>query len=81
MSFRWKLADPQVETVERLRREVSLSPMLAQCLVNRSVKTESEARAFLTPRLQALEDPFLLSGGHGSHSVSKCSLLSTKADV
>jgi len=58
--YRWLLPTPQPELAARLAAELSLSPMLAQCLVNRGLAEPAAAMAFLEPRLKYLQDPFRL---------------------
>ncbi|MBW1681506.1 MAG: single-stranded-DNA-specific exonuclease RecJ [Deltaproteobacteria bacterium] len=43
-----------------LAAETGLSPLLAQVLINRGIRTAAAARAFLEPRLTDLCDPLLL---------------------
>jgi len=57
---RWQLADPQPLLTEPICRELSIDPLLAQCLVNRGYTEPAQADAFLRPRLKQLADPFLL---------------------
>src|SRR5262249_21816310 len=60
MKFRWSLAPPQPLLAEQLARELGLSPLLAQCLINRGLSEASGVGGFLQPRLKHLADPFLL---------------------
>lgn len=60
MTFRWNIAPPQPLFVAKLVEELRLSPLLAQCLLNRGLNEPTAAAAFLEPRLKALADPFLL---------------------
>jgi single-stranded-DNA-specific exonuclease len=60
MKFRWSLAPPQPLLAEQLARELGLSPLLAQCLLNRGSSEPSAIGGFLQPRLQHLADPFRL---------------------
>jgi len=60
MKFRWSLAPPQPLLAEQLARELGLSPLLAQCLLNRGMNDPSGIGGFLQPRLKHLADPFLL---------------------
>lgn len=60
MNYRWSLAPPQPLLVRRLVEALKLSPLLAQCLVNRGLVEPDRAAAFLAPRLRHLTDPFLL---------------------
>ena len=58
--FRWTVAPPQPLLVDVLVRELRVSPLLAQCLLNRGLSTPADGDRFLEPRLRQLADPFLL---------------------
>ncbi|MGE3309422.1 MAG: single-stranded-DNA-specific exonuclease RecJ [Limisphaerales bacterium] len=60
MKYRWLLAPPRPEEALRLSREIGISPLLGQCLINRDFSTGEAVSAFLNPRLRDLGDPFLL---------------------
>ena len=60
MKYRWSLAPSQPLLTGQLIRELSISPLLAQCLVNRGVVTKEEVSDFLKPRLKLLADPYLI---------------------
>lgn len=60
MKFRWNLAPPQPLLTNVLAAQIKISPLLAQCLVNRGFSEPSVIENFLTPRLKNLADPFLL---------------------
>jgi len=60
MKFRWSLAPPQPLLADRLASQLKISPLLAQCLLNRGFSEPSAIPAFLRPRLKNLTDPFLL---------------------
>jgi single-stranded-DNA-specific exonuclease len=60
MKFRWSLATPQPLLAETLAAQLKISPLLAQCLVNRSFDAAEAIEKFLSPRLKNLADPFLL---------------------
>ncbi len=60
MKFRWSLATPQPLLAETLAAQLKISPLLAQCLVNRGFDTPEVIGKFLSPRLKNLADPFLL---------------------
>jgi len=60
VKFRWNLAPSQPLLTGQLIRELPLSPLLAQCLVNRGVVTKEEVNAYLKPKLKLLADPFLI---------------------
>ena len=60
MKFRWSLATPQPLLTETLAAPLGITPLLAQCLVNRGFSELPVIRSFLSPRLKNLADPFLL---------------------
>ena len=60
MKFRWSIAPSQPLLTENLSAALKLSPLLAQCLVNRSLTEPGQIEKFLAPRLKNLADPFLL---------------------
>ncbi len=60
MNSRWSLAPAQPMLVEPLARRLKLSPLLAQCLLNRGLSDAESITRFLQPRLKNLTDPFLL---------------------
>ncbi len=61
MEKQWvTLAQGDPERVETLARELDISPVLANLLVQRGVETSLEADRFFNPRMEHLHDPFLL---------------------
>ena len=60
MKYRWHIAPAQPLLVEPLAARLGISPLLAQCLVNRGLSDPAAMEAFLEPRLKNLADPFLL---------------------
>jgi single-stranded-DNA-specific exonuclease len=60
IAHRWLTAPSQPALADFLARELSVSPLLAQCLLNRGVSEPDPARRFLRPRLKDLADPFLI---------------------
>ena len=60
MKFRWSPAPPQPLLTEKLAAVLRISPLLAQCLLNRGHSEPSAIEHFLSPRLKNLADPFLL---------------------
>jgi len=60
MKFRWTLAPPQPLLAGQLASGLGVSPLLAQCLLNRGLSEPPRINAFLQPRLKQLADPFLL---------------------
>src|SRR5262245_29930432 len=62
MRYRWTIAPEQPALATFLARELQISNLLAQCLLNRGLSEPSLIRLFLEPRLKNLADPFLLPG-------------------
>src|ERR1700677_1674892 len=62
MKCRWSLATPQPLLAGQLASTLKISPLLAQCLLNRGFSEPAEIGNFLEPRLKQLSDPFLLPG-------------------
>lgn len=60
MKYRWSLAPAQPLLARPLATQLKLSPLLAQCLINRGLSEPDSIRKFLQPRLKHLADPFLL---------------------
>jgi single-stranded-DNA-specific exonuclease len=60
MKFRWTPAPPQPLLAGQLASRLGISPLLAQCLINRGFSEPSAIENFLKPRLKNLVDPFLL---------------------
>src|SRR5471032_702832 len=60
MKFRWSPAPPQPLLADQLASQLKISPLLAQCLLNRDFSEASAIQNFLQPRLKNLADPFLL---------------------
>ena len=60
MKYRWSIAPAQPELARHLAKTHAVSPLLAQCLINRGFSEPEETSTFLSPRLKQLADPFLL---------------------
>ncbi len=60
MKFRWSLIPTQSALVACLQQELSISPLLAQCLLLRGFSEPDTIRRFLQPQLKQLADPFLI---------------------
>jgi len=60
MKHRWMPAPPQPLLVEKLSATLGVTPLLAQCLVNRGLSDAEVIGRFLNPKLKSLADPFLL---------------------
>ena len=60
MKYRWSIAPSQPALAEFLAGQLKISPLLAQCLLNRGFSEPEPITRFLEPRLKNLADPFLL---------------------
>ena len=60
MACRWIINRTNPEYIAYIARIASVSPMLAQVLVNRGLKTAVQLDAFLNPDISKLADPFAL---------------------
>jgi single-stranded-DNA-specific exonuclease len=78
MKFRWTMAPPQPLLAETLAASLKISPLLAQCLLNRGHSDPLEIEKFLAPRLKHLADPFLLP--HMAPAVERLLRAHTRAE-
>ena len=62
MHRRWLVKRTNPEYIIYLSKILSISPVLAQILINRGIKTPHEIYDFLNPRISNLSDPFELPG-------------------
>src|SRR5687767_3631921 len=60
VKYRWSIAPSQPALAEFLAKRLNISPLLAQCLLNRGFSEPEPISRFLEPRLKNLADPFLL---------------------
>src|SRR5580765_4138103 len=60
MKFRWSLAPSQPLLAGQIANALKISPLFAQCLLNRGFSEVERISHFLQPRLKNLSDPFLL---------------------
>ena len=60
MACRWTINRTNPEYIAYVARIASVSPLLAQVLVNRGFKTAAQLDAFLNPDISKLADPFAL---------------------
>jgi single-stranded-DNA-specific exonuclease len=60
MKFRWSIAPSQPALAAALAKQLGVSPLLAQCLLNRGHSEPDAVARFLEPRLRHLADPFAL---------------------
>ena len=64
MYFKWNFDKPNSErqqVAKELAEKIGMSPILADLLVRRGIKTESAAKRFFRPMLNELIDPFLMN--------------------
>lgn len=57
-----KIAQPDKIAIDNLSKELGISRILAQILVNRKIESASEAEHFLRPKLDHLHNPLQLKG-------------------
>ncbi|MBL7081854.1 MAG: single-stranded-DNA-specific exonuclease RecJ [Candidatus Omnitrophica bacterium] len=57
-----KIAQPDKIAIDNLSKELGISRILAQILVNRKIESASEAERFLRPKLDHLHNPLQLKG-------------------
>lgn len=56
----WRVATPSVDEAAGLARDVGISPVVAQVLLNRGIVSADQARRFLYGGAETLADPFLM---------------------
>ena len=64
MHFKWNYQPPTSEqqtAAKELGEKIGMSPILANLLIQRGIKTESAAKRFFRPMLNELIDPFLMN--------------------
>jgi single-stranded-DNA-specific exonuclease len=62
MRKRWNIKNQDLVNQRLLTEELAISPVIAQILINRSIRTPQEADFFLNPSLLSLHDPMLMKG-------------------
>jgi len=58
--YQWRVAPEQPVLAQHLSKQIGISQLLAQCLLNRGFSEPETILRFLEPRLKNLADPFLL---------------------
>ena len=58
MKYRWVYRETNEELKDQISKELGISPVLANLLVNRGISTPSAASHFIKPYLKDLHDPF-----------------------
>jgi single-stranded-DNA-specific exonuclease len=64
MNFKWNYEQPSPErqqAAKELADKIGMSPVMAQLLFQRGIRTESAAKRFFRPMLNELIDPFLMN--------------------
>ena len=64
MNFKWNYEEPSPERrqlADELAEKIGMSPVLAELLLQRGIRTESAAKRFFRPLLSELIDPFLMN--------------------
>ena len=64
MQFKWNYKPPTSErqqAAKELAEKIGMSPIVADLLIGRGIKTESAAKRFFRPMLNELIDPFLMN--------------------
>ena len=64
MQFKWNYERPtpdRQQQAKELADKIGMSPVLAELLIQRGIKTESAAKRFFRPMLNELIDPFLMN--------------------
>ena len=64
MHFKWNYEPPtsdRTAAAKELAEKIGMSPILADLLIQRGIKTESAAKRFFRPMLNELIDPFLMN--------------------
>ena len=64
MNFVWNYTPPsedRIRAAKELAEKIGMSPILADLLIQRGIKTESAAKRFFRPMLSELIDPFLMN--------------------
>ncbi len=66
MHRRWFINKTNPEFLSYITKTASISPVLAQVLINRGIRTPEAIREFMHPSATALSDPFDISGMRGA---------------
>ena len=64
MNFKWNyepLTPERQQAAKELAEKIGMSPVLAELLLRRGIRTESAAKRFFRPMLSELIDPFLMN--------------------
>lgn len=59
-----KVADPQISLRDKLSKDLGISPVLSQILINRGLTHSAQAQEFLGAKAEQLLDPFSFSDMH-----------------
>jgi len=61
MNRNWLVSKTNPDFFKYLSQEASISPVLAQILINRDIKDAEAVRDFLSPSVEKMHDPFLMT--------------------
>ena len=64
MDFKWNYTEPTPERQQQAKEladKIGMSPIMAELLLQRGIRTESAAKRFFRPLLSELIDPFLMN--------------------
>ena len=64
MHYQWNYEPPTPErqqAIKELAEKINMSPIVADLLISRGIKTESAAKRFFRPMMNELIDPFLMN--------------------
>lgn len=59
--YKWNVKSGITDSAKKLAKEAGITPVVAQVFINRGFSSNDEIKAFLSPLLSKLPDPFLLS--------------------
>ena len=59
--YKWNVRSNITEIAKKLSKDIGVSPVVAQVLINRGLVSNDDIKDFLSPSLIKLPDPFLLS--------------------
>ncbi len=74
MKKQWQLLNPVPEVVGTLTRQIGCSPLLARLLAIRGIRTEAQARRFLSPSFSQLTPPLEMAAMDAAVDRIRCAL-------
>ncbi len=58
--FNWKILNPPLDQVHRLKKEFSSSEIFARAVANRCIKSLIQSRSFFSPSLTEFQNSYLM---------------------